>query len=484
MIELRDIDTFDDAVKARDPEDQLAGFILFAPNGGWHAVRPSTGYERSGDGSLRELEPGLWVTNLPYERVTVLARGARHILLRADGWLKLSAAQILGAAGLDGVNDTIAAKYLATITNRVHMLALETVRALNPEPRAYARARGALRAKPSLATGLAQAHEAALMRGRPAEKRIATIFGQTHQMGMFCFGRKVAPEGHRNLPFRFPRLSHALSLTRAQIPGRATWQMGARKANVTSTEFIESAREMGRPLIFRASHARTGGTSEALDALIGANRSSDTYRTLFLSEELDILRQRAETSVESVVVGEEWVTPSTADLLDAMLQVCGGRAVAANSWSANLLAENILASAFRRPQGDNGAPPAETVWLAARDRVAMFPAIEAFYDFGASLVSAMHGTIMMQVPDDPELLAGIMDTAWQFGLTLPIGDNLQLAGLGVPIPVERSGFGGNSVDYGFSVIAQRAKKKALLALDDIMDAPAEERVERFRSIVG
>lgn len=484
MIEMHDIDKVDEGALKGETVDPLAGFLYVLPNGAWIACRVSTRYERSGDGSLRDLEPGLWITNLPWERVSALSADLRHVALRSDGWLKLSADQILAISGMDDAAPPVMARYLALITHRIHTLTLDAMRRYNPDPRANARLRNALRTKASLATAIHVIHDGEINRGRPEEKRIAQIFRDSYQLGMFFPGRKVVPEGHVNLAFRLPALGHALLMARQPVPDMATWQIGVRGQDASSASFVEQARRMQRPLIFRASCSAMDGRGEAIDAMVGASRHASTYRTLFLPEEIDLLMKRVEMSVEAVVGGGGWRPTCTGKLLDAMIETCGGVVVASHALSAHILAENILASAFRFSQAASDVPPAEGIWLAARDRCRMFPAIEAFYDFGASLVTAHYGCITMQCPADPELLAGCLDTAWQFGLILPITDIRRLAAMGVPIPFDRSEFGGNPVDYGFSLIAQRAKKKALLALDDVMDAPMGERSERFKAILS
>lgn len=481
MIEFQDIDKVDEPLLTNRPEDMAAGYVHFLPNGGWHAFRISTGLELSGDGSLKDLDPGLWVTNLSYDKVCVIARDMRHVMLRSDGWLKVTSDQILNASGMENADPRIAARYIATIIHRVHTLAIEAIRETNPEPRFVERARAAIRMRASLASGLYLAHNPSLLQSRSSEKKTASIFSQTYQLGLYCYGRKVAPQGHVNLAFRFPSLSYAMSLTRDQVPGLSAWKIAVKPENVSDAEYIAHAQSMGIPLIFRASMSRSGSIREELDAMTGSNRNASTYRSLFLLDEMLLLRSRTEMTVSTVIGGKSWVDSSAGSLLEGLVSVCGGRRVAAHSLSANLLAENIFASVFRHAQEDS--PPPEAVWLAARDRCAMLPIIEVFYEFGATLVTAQYGVVTLQCPQDPELLSGIMDAAWRNGLSLSMGDVTTVRLLGVPLPTEREEYGGNPVDYGFSFIAQKEKKKALLVLDQIMDLPAHEREAQFRKIL-
>lgn len=482
MIEFQDIDKVDEPVLMESPEDRPAGYVHFLPNGGWHAFRVSTGFEKSGDGSLRDLDAGLWITNLPYEKVSVIASDMRHVMLRSDGWMKATADQILGAGGMENSEPRIAARYIATIIHRVHSLALEMLRDLNPEPRHAARMRAALRTRASLASGLFLAHDPSVLKSRPSEKKTESVFSQVYQLGLYCYGRKVPPQGHLNLSFRFPSLSYGLMLSRDPVPGPSSWKIALKPEELSDFDFIEKLRDMNIPMIFRASHAKSGSMQEEIDAMTGSNRSASTYRSLFLLDEIMLLRSRVEMSLSTVIAGQNWTDTSTGKMLESLVKICGSRKVAAHSWSANILAENVLASIFRHTQSDT--PSAEAIWLASRDRCMMLPVIEALYPFGASLVTAQYGVITMQCPKDPELLSGLMDAAWRAGLSLPMSDVTLVRSLGVDIPSAREDYGGNPVDYGVSLIAQTEKRRALLILDQIMDLPSRKREEQFVKILS
>lgn len=481
MIELHDLDTLDEDAVRGTPIQPLAGYLHILPDGTWMAHRVSTSYVRQGSDSLRSLESGLWITNLPWEQTSALSAGMRHIKLRSDGWLKLSCSQILAMAGMDDAPLPAVVAFLAAIVHRVHDLSLGLARRINPDPRFLGKLKAAVARKPSLASALHALHGSEIQNGRPSDKRIAGIFKDTYQLGLFPMRRKTGIEGHLILPFRFPALSHALHVTRDPIPDLSPWQVGIRKREISGDAFISGAREIGRPVIFRAGHTLNEAEPPLIDALMGANRSSSTYRSLFLSEEIDLLLPRSDILVEAVMVGGGWRPASTRAILEAMVQVCGGIQAASHSLSAQILAENILASPLRLPPGDSDVQSAEGIWLTARDRCRMFPAAEAFEAFGATLVSGHSGCVTMQCPNDPEILSGILDAAWHQGMMLPIGTIRSLEAIGVAIPRERHDFGGNHVDYSVCMIAQLARRKALLSLDDVMDAPEAERSERFRA---
>lgn len=481
MIELHDLDSMDEDAIRGAPIQPLAGYLHFLPDGSWMANRISTSCVREGSDSLRGLEAGLWITNLSWEQTSALNSGMRHIKLRSDGWLKLSCSQILAMAGMDDASAPAITTFLASVVHRIHDLSLGLARRMNPDPRFQSKVRASILTKPSLASALHVLHGNEIQNGRPSEKRIASIFKDTYQLGLFPQRRKTTAEGQLSLSFRFPALSHALQVTRDPIPDLSPWQVGIRKRDISADAFISGAREIGRPVIFRAGHMLNEVQTPLVDALMGANRASSTYRSLFLSEEIDLLLPRSDILVEAVMVGGGWRMSSTRAILEAMVQVCGGVQAASHSLSAQILAENILASPLRIPPGESDVQSAEGIWLTARDRCRMFPAAEAFESFGATLVSGNSGCVTIQCPGDPELLSGVLDAAWHQGMLLPIGMIRPLESIGVVIPRERHDFGGNHVDYSVCMIAQTARRKALLSLDDVMDAPETERSERFRA---
>lgn len=480
MIKFQDIDKLEEPSVTDRIEDRPAGYVHFLPNGGWHAFRISTGFEKSGDGSLRDLDAGLWVTNLPYEKVSVISADMRHVMLRSDGWLKVTADQILSAGGLENSDPRIAARYIASVIHRVHGLAIEMLRDYNPEPRALAKHRNAIRQKASLASGIFTAHDPSVLKARPSEKKTENIFSQAYQLGLYCYGRKIPPQGHMNISFRVPSLSYALMVAKDPVPGPSQWKIAVKPDDFSDDDFLKGLQDMNIPLVFRANHVKSGSMQEEIDAMTGSNWSSSTYRSLFLMDEIALLRSRIEMSLTTVIAGQSWAETSTGRMLRSLINICGSREAAAHSWSANILAENILASVFRHTQSE--VPSPEALWLSARDRCMMLPMIESLYAFGATLVTAQYGVITMQCPKDPELLSGLIDAAWRNGLSLSMGDVTSIRSLGVEIPVNKEDYGGNPVDYGLSFIAQTEKRRALLILDQVMDHPSSQRSERFQKI--
>lgn len=459
------------------------GFVYFEPGGQWHAMRPSSGFSMTSDGSLRDLEPGLWVSNLQYDRVNLLAKDINHIRVKSDGWFKITTLQMLSACGMSEAPPKRAAHFMAVFCDRIYRLSQEVFQAEITDPRQMVHFQRSIEKSPSLATGFTNLHHQQMAKGRPSEKRTIDMLDRSYQSGMYCFGRKKPEEGQINLSFHFPRLTYALDITSQPVPDRAVWQIASREPSQSSNDFIAEVDATGRPVIYRASYRQGSGMGEYVEAFIEANRRTDTYRSLFLPDEIRQLKRRIDLSVESAIAGGEWIQSSTGRILQHLVGIAGGRKTASVSWTVSIIAENILASAFRQDTREKAGRTVEAVWLAARDRVAMLGAIESFYEAGAILVAAQCGTITVQSPADPEMLFTILDTAWRHGMVLPIGESLRLAKLGVTPPSEASLFGGLDVDYILSGIAQTARKKALFTLDEVMDAPSGERREKGHALL-
>ena len=482
--------------KTLDQEDAAGapyshvGVILFGEDGSWHAVRPGTGFERAGQGAPDGLEPGLWVADMDFDRVRALFKGPGSATVRADAWFKLQISQIRTAFGMSGRSGAQAIGVVSAIADRTYRLAQEAVRS-RMDQIDYSSERdlnAILEKAASLATGIAKINGRSMLRSGSDEKRVLDHFYKTYQAGMYIGGRKDPGEGHINLSFHFPRMSYAKQITRAEVPAScAIWQQAGRSGDISSMDFFKEASGIRRPAIYMAiCQPGPGYVPEHVQAFAnGFNSSlSDTYRSRFLEEEIRIIKDYYDLSIESVIVGGSWKTCSTGVLIDGLEEVCGGEAAAAASWSAGLAAENILASALRSVGKESPGKNAEAIWIAARDRAAMMPAIGELAEIGAQLVSANCGNITMRCPLDTELLMLVVGTAWEMGLVLPLESVSTLRQQGIQIPTEHSLFGGKPVDYLLSAIVHRRERNALWSLDGIMDLPISERRKRFHKMIS
>lgn len=482
-IDFRDIDQ-DEPADVEEPFANI-GIIFFSQDGTWHARRHGTGFEASGNGVPQQLEPGLWVADMGYDETKALSKEMHRIVLRSDAWLKHTPEQMRTAFGLSGAAVDKSLPVVSTIAHRTFQLTQEALRENLTELR-YRKARdylSVLEKAASLPTAVAKVNANATARNATPDKRVIEYLVNTYQSGMYVMGRKEPPEGHINLAFHFPRLSYARRITDSDVPAASIWQSATRSDGQSVDDFLASMRKMGRPAIYRAvCHPGEVPVPDYVQVFANGLGSSlgDTHRTRFVDEEISLLQKYYSVSVEGVIAGHGWVPSATGRLIRSLEDIAGGPGPAHASWSVGLAAENILASALRSIDKEPAGQTAEAVWIAARDRAAMVPAVEALSEMGASLVSAHYGNITVRAPLDIELLMLVVNAAWEAGLVLPLESVELLRQMGVPAPIEQSLFGGNDVDYLLSAVVHRRQRNALWSLDGIMEFPSTERLRKFR----
>ncbi len=462
------------------------GVLFFTEDGHWYARREGTDFSAEGQGTPEQLEAGLWVADMEYEQVRAIAKGLRGITMRSDKWLKLSLGQIRTAFGLNNKPLGRSLPIVASIAHRVFRLCQESLRdnieaTGHTSPESF---RSTLDRSSSLGTAIAEVNAKAVSKTISSSERVLHHFSKTYQTGMYIRGHQAPPDDHIDLHFHFPRLSYAKKITEGQVPSSSLWQFADRPDEQTVEEFIKDIRNTGRPIIYKMI-CQPGPVPAPEHVQVFANGLNtslgDTHRTRFIDEEVEILSRYYDLQVEGVVAGVEWQPSPTGNLIRSLEKKGGGFGAAHASWSLGLAAENILAAATRRIRKKD--PPwqaSEAIWIAARDRAAMMPAIEALVEVGGALVSAHYGNITVRCPVDPEILMLMVNAAWESGLILPLESVELLQRMGIPIPVEHSLFGGNDVDYLLSAVVHRRERNALWALDSIMDLPENERGERFK----
>ncbi len=476
----------DDPSQAVDEPGPLApGVVLQAEDGSWIALRAPGDVPFHGTGPLGSLEKGLWIVDKPYEEAVVLGRRLRGISVRSDDYLKVSLTRIRSTWGLAGQRNADAIGIVSKVAARIHRLVSG---AITPDARrlGFGDAGGVafhLDRSSSLATGIAAANADALglSADDDASGRMADHFLRAWQSGIYIADRKGREEGSVTLGFAHPRLGYALRIAGQDVPATATWQAASRKEGQSSPEFVAAVTAIGKPAIFRAS-CRPGHRQapEYVEAYANGIGSANTYRTRYLGCEIEALSRHQDVSAESVLRGDRWIPSATGALLRNLEASAGGPDAARASWSVGIAAENILASAFRKVRKDAPGRTAEAVWIAARDRTAMLPAIQAIYDVGAVLVSAHLGRIVVRCPRDPEVLMLVVNAAWERGLVGDMDDGEALSACGVDMPSDPSLFGGENVDTLLSCIAQQRRRRALWVLDAIQDEPSSARAKAFR----
>ncbi|MCE6959658.1 hypothetical protein LAZ40_11575 [Cereibacter sphaeroides] len=468
-------------------EEQVSGMgmLLVPSDGTWHASHPDAGLHLSSTGSLKPLAGQFWLTDVEFDHIRPVADEVRTANVRADGWLRLNAQQIRNAWGLSGHPEPTNARIMGGVANRVWHLIQEVLHRDGANGTSVPDTIRKIQRSASLATGITLAHAQRMEQATPDDQRAREHLKRAYQHGMYISGRKGIDIGEIRLAFQFPRLAYARMLTAAPVPAAAVWQAATRRDRVSPEDFVRDMAATGRPAIYKAVCEMTQGFApEHVEAFSNRPGASETYRSRWIEEEIAILGQHGTVAVEGAIAGGGWTETSTGRLIRLLEETCGGAGPAASSWSAGLAADNIIASAFRKVGKEKDIFAPEPVWLAARDRVMMFPAVARLCASGASLVSAQAGTITVKAPADPELLMVLVTTAWEQGLHLPLGDVEELVAAGVAVPHERPLFGGADVDYLLSRVVHRGQRQAMWQLDGIMDLPSAERAARFRALLS
>ncbi|MEP3669094.1 MAG: hypothetical protein ABJN42_20400 [Roseibium sp.] len=482
MIDFVDIDEAEEMPE--EPVMSDIGVIFFDQTGAWHAENPGRETSLSSIGPVNQLDPGLWLSDMSFAEVRGMTQGLRRVTMKADGWIRMSMPQLLGSWGLNTISKDASVKMAGKVIDRIFRLSQEVIfkeclRSNQDESAVILQ----LERASSLATGITGAHNTQLRKGRPSEKRAQDHIDNTFQLGIYVPGRKIVEEGTMLLQFSMGRLSHAINVASAPVPAPGAWQIATRGDDVGHMEFLQEIRKLEKPAIFRSVITPDSVmTPDYIEMFLHSGRQQGKQRTRYLGEEILAIDGMMPIEIEQVIVGPGTMKSSTSALLQDLVEVCGGMRAAAASWSAGIVAENILNSAFRSVRGSDDGTSPEAVWLAARDRVLMLPIITALCSTGADLVSAQSGQITVRIPEDPEMLIPLMHVAWECGLHLPLDEIQMLAELGVPIPSEIETFGGNDVDYFLSAVAHQGRRNAMWALDGVMDSPQSERKKKIREI--
>ena len=474
---------------ASENMDPPLGVILFNhETKEWFAFRGPDQFQLPGRGALSGLPKGRWLVNLDYQKTRMLDQGM-DIALVHDGYLRTSISDIEYAMGVSGRPLDKRALVTWSLVDRVLRLMGDAFMVAHKGPGKKGRndVLRALNKGGSLATCISWANMAGMRDSRNDELIILEQFRHLWHPAIFIRGRKAEETpGMRMFSLSFPRLSYAQMLTSEPVPKRSRWQIATREADQGMDAFFKEVLDSKRPAIFRADYrARPGMETEFSQAAVnplrigGESYKSDTFRSRFLLEDIASLDRFYEFALEGAYVGEGFIPSSIGKLIDGLLETAGGAGAAHASFSAAIAADNILASAYRK---NKDAPEGygESVWIAARDRAAMFPLIEEIYGLGATMVSATLGRVKILCPDDPEILEMVLSCAWEMGVTVVPEDVPALIADGVEIPSDPSRWGGKSVDYPLSSIVHKGARKALWALDGVQDLPPEERAKKFR----
>lgn len=459
------------------------GVVLLDSFGNWEIARRD-GYVSSGTGPVIGLKRnGTWLNNLEYEESKSVFSGQDHNQnMRAARWLLYSLNEILEDWGYSRLSLKQSAPFLSTIAGRVFDIAegiLISRKVRNPDKKLRDICRSA-----SLATGLMATMESSIKRTVPTDDKMRDHYERAYQNGM-PYRNERANDSEIRLEFRFPCFSYAMKVASIKVPVDAEWQKAARPEGVSEDDFIREVMALRRPAIYRAlfdydpdRHPRWLGD------VIGHKEGTD--RSRFLLEEL-LGTPEMDKQIESALISKGGETDTVVHgLLKDLAASFGGAEYASLSWTAGLVAENIIAAPHRAGRTAQAAVSGEQVWLAAQDRMLMAPLMRALTEAGCLISHARGGRVTVIAPQVPEVILAAVSLAWDHGAYLPLGQAMMVQNTFMTdLPTERSAFLGSDADFLVAAANHKGDRKTLWGLDAICDAKtAKEREAAACSVLG
>ncbi len=406
------------------------------------------------------------------------AFGPTHLRthVRADGWIGPRWQQILAEWKLDREPEARHAKQLASMASRV--ISLGFLAAAGLPSRAHTamtfNGTGVLR-RHSFSRGLRILVRDRLNASRPAEAALAHVSRDIHQYGMTGLHGRGGCE-RRMMTFVRCRYSYVSMLAGTATPAPGPWcQVKLPRQHVPlCSQLFDELEALDLPIIIIGAFQpfRLVPPSWVSSWLSGPARPYG--RRCFLLEEARRLREHGEFRIRSAFAGSGWQDKEKSllrMLVHSHERPCGGKEIATLSWSAGLAAENILSALAERPPAKAEVFPILSGWLAAHDRIAAIPAIEAVESCGAGLVSVRACTLKVSVRDTEESLQDITCRLWRLGWWPvsgggPFEDDLAPG---------MDGFGGSGRDRDFALAMRGGADGIATELDRFADPRGQKR---------
>lgn len=444
------------------------GVVLLDPYGNWEISRRD-GYSVSGNGPIMGLKRnGSWLSNLSFDDSRSVFTSEEHKQnVRGGNWLLYTLNDLLLEWGYSKLTLKQSASFLSTITGRVFDITegvLVARKTRNPDKKLKDISRSA-----SLATGLMSIMEAAIKKTVPADEKMRSHYEKAYQNGMPHKYEKLN-ESEISLDFRFPRFTYAMKMAGVRVPLDAEWQKAAKPEASSEDDFIREVISLKRPAIYRAIFEYESDLHPRwLGDLIGHKDGTD--RSRFLLEEI-IGIPEINKQIESALISKGGDTETiVSGLLKDLAASFGGQEFAALSWTAGLVAENIIAAPHRAGRSVQSLVSGEQVWLAAQDRMLMAPLMRALTEAGCLISSARGGRVTVTAPKVPEVILAAASLAWDHGAYLPLGHaNMVQKMFSTDLPTERAAFLGGDSDYLVAAANHKGDRKTLWGLDAICDA--------------
>lgn len=495
-LELSDIGK-EEAVSFKVLRDPV-GVILILDEGGWHASSPDGEVQLSGPGLPDDLPAGhLWFVNQRFNQAQTLQNGQsrRDIRIRGQDWFRSDLNDIMAEWSLHSVAPAQRSIMMSKILTRVIDLSMDTVRAVRTSSRMTgkkevmkdAQVLQSVERAPSLGTGFRNVIGTVLDASVPKEAKLDQLMMNAMRFGGYIGEMQEFSEDEITIRFRRPRFAHALEVAAARVPAPGRWQKARVSEDVLSEETIDEIIALGKPALIAGKPVPKQGQEDAFLTSWTRNQGHGWSRRSYTIDEVIVMRDYFSFRSPEVLVGSSWQHSSLSVALEHMAEMCGTPALAHTSWSAGLVAENLLCGWFRpgrkTGKGEDCVAP-ESVWLAANDRILMRDAITRLTDVGASVFGAYAGEIRVRAPRDPEILTLIMNTAWEAGLITPISTMADLKSMGVEPDTDMANFGGSQAPAILARFMQRGAIGPLWKIDEIIELEPEARGSAFQKLLS
>lgn len=291
---------------------------------------------------------------------------------------------------------------------------------------------------------------------------------------------QIEPGRHDDtIMLRVPRIAHMAALLSTHVPEQdVSWRQ---KPDQDPLEIIRNSLA---PVYAEFSISNASDKPARLFGLAaagGAGGSGTMARGAAAHPELIALDKFSELRVRSIYSGNRYV-PASTGLPAEVVAFLEDRA-SMMSWSAGILAENIMRAIMGPlPSRDGGAPNMtwRGLWLRAADKTLMFLHAMAFHAAGYRPLSYGYGWIKLARPQTATSNAGLLSVAVRRGLVPEVGafDPQVMA------DISRGTYGPASPDTGWGPgaftahVALTGNQRLLQVADDMPLLSGESRKKR------
>ncbi len=478
--------------------------VLLVHGAGWTASMPAArcyveGKDlESAAAELRDLPPGVWVTNA---KARELGGGSRdggrkpRSRFRDHGFYRAAIEDLCAEWGvaIDSRPPAEALERLAWALQRVMLVVNEAGQMLlDAPPDAWQPAgeewmHDRITEKPSLSTAILGLVCPGLPED-PEEQKLGHVMETAYVRGLT--GRRTDP-GEPVFRARIPGLRHAGRVLQAAVPAEGEWVSLTREEGDTDEAVeaeVRSVMEAGdKPVIVVRGDGGAGGAPGA-SGLVRLLAEKGSPRGYLVAEDFELAKEYFRPG--GMMVGPGWRPSPFMPLLECLRSTSCSQAhemkLVSGYWCVNMAAENMLCAATRRTKmlRQDSGPSLAACWYGARDRIEMMPYWRGLGDAGAEPLNGYAGRFRFTAPEDPEVMARIADAAWEMGLLLDAETlaAFQAAGAKMPERTQRSWRG----EIGEGILAStlaRGNIPAMADIDSIRGWSLADRGKAWRDII-